>query len=376
MTSTPTNLRKAALLIRSLDADSAATLLAQLSAEEAARVREAIRGLGPLDPEEQAELVAELRQGRRVSSQANDNGVELSLSKPADSTLDDARIERAPSIAAGKRFEFLEQAPTAVLVAHLSREHAQTVAVVLSQLAPAHAAEVLAALPEKLQSDTVQRLSVLGETDSESIRVLEGELAQWAAKRTAGRDGREHRASAMSAILAAADAKTRSALSTRLGTHILPSADRQRPQASRQSFAPAIADRVELRRASTLKTAVRNGVSSAPSPQPPAASVPPLRQIDFDHLIHLDDQTLATVIREVDPNALALALAGSGDELVDRICAQMPKPIAKSFRKELRRMGPTRLSDVEAAQRLVTNQVALQLARRRPRYTGATSRTV
>jgi flagellar motor switch protein FliG len=84
-------------------------------------------------------------------------------------------------------------------------------------------------------------------------------------------------------------------------------------------------------------------------------------------LIHLDDRTLANVLREVDANALALALAGSDDVLVDRICDQMPKRMAKTFRRELRRLGPTRLSDVEAAQRLVAHHAALQLAQRRPR---------
>jgi flagellar motor switch protein FliG len=45
------NLRKAAVLLRGLDADTAAMLLGQLSAEEAAALREAMRGLGPVDPD-------------------------------------------------------------------------------------------------------------------------------------------------------------------------------------------------------------------------------------------------------------------------------------------------------------------------------------
>jgi flagellar motor switch protein FliG len=66
-----------------------------------------------------------------------------------------------------------------------------------------------------------------------------------------------------------------------------------------------------------------------------------------------------------DPNLLALALAGSKDDLVERICDQMPKHIAKVFRRELRRMSPTRLSDVEAAQRAIAALAARQIALRR-----------
>jgi hypothetical protein len=54
------NLRKAAVLIRSLDSDTAAVMLAQLSAEEAAKIRAAIREIGALDPEEQAAVAAEI----------------------------------------------------------------------------------------------------------------------------------------------------------------------------------------------------------------------------------------------------------------------------------------------------------------------------
>jgi flagellar motor switch protein FliG len=74
---------------------------------------------------------------------------------------------------------------------------------------------------------------------------------------------------------------------------------------------------------------------------------------------------LSAVLRQVDADVLALALAGSHEELVDRICDQMPKRTAREFRRQLRRLGPTRLSDVEAAQRAVAQVAARQLAERR-----------
>ncbi len=91
----------------------------------------------------------------------------------------------------------------------------------------------------------------------------------------------------------------------------------------------------------------------------------PLPHVAFDDLIHLDSRTLSSVLRQVDANVLALALAGSRDDLVDRICEQMPKRTAREFRRELRRLGPTRLSDVEAAQHAVARIAARQLAERR-----------
>jgi len=367
MTNTYSNLRKAAVLIRSLDADSAAILLAQLSSAEAARVRDAIRTLGPIDPDEQADILAEFRRARPVAAESAGRGVELSLSESAGDPAMRTAAERQSSGGIEKRFAFLENAPTAVLVSHLSREHAQTIAVVLAHLAPAHAAEVLAALPKKLQVDAIERLSALGETDSQVVATLESELAAWIAKRTGGRAERAQRREAVAAILAAASAKTRDTILANISSHGISPPHRTPSTVARQEKSAAKATNI------ARKSAVRSRplTEKRPLPRPPAPSPQPLPRIDFEHLIHLDDPTLATVLREVDADTLALALAGSGDELVDRICNQMPKRTAKMFQRELRRLGPTRLSDVEAAQRLVAHVAARQLAERRTKNDAA-----
>jgi hypothetical protein len=104
--------------------------------------------------------------------------------------------------------------------------------------------------------------------------------------------------------------------------------------------------------------------------EPPVAQAPARPRIAFDHLVHLDTAALNAVLREVDANVLALALAGSKDELVDRITSQMPKRTARVFRRELRSLGPTKLSDVETAQRIVADTAANYLAQR-PRQVAA-----
>jgi flagellar motor switch protein FliG len=73
---------------------------------------------------------------------------------------------------------------------------------------------------------------------------------------------------------------------------------------------------------------------------------------------------LAQLLASADSNVLALALAGSSDDLVERICDQMPRQMAKTFRRELRRMAPTRLSDVEDAQRSIAELAEKQIAKR------------
>jgi len=349
---------------------TAATLLAQLSTEEAAALREAVRNLGPIDPDEQADVYSEFRREKPVATQSANQGVELALSSSAvASDLVSPSFSKLPTTTKqAKRFEFLEDAPAQMLATYLSREQAQTIAGVLSYVAPARAASVLAAMPAKLQAETMERLANLGDTDAEVVSVIERELAAWIEKRRGDMGHRSRRRDAVSSILAAADAKTRSAIVANLKSHGPQLAGQLEPlqrERARQEPKPRID---EYRVVKSMAKRLPMPVETRPQRVEPAAPVvsrPAPPRIDFDHLANADSRTLARLLNVADPNVLALALAGSSDELLERVCDQMPKRIAKAFRRELRQMGPTRLSDMEAAQNAIADLAAKQIAERR-----------
>jgi flagellar motor switch protein FliG len=368
MTNVNPNLRKAAVLLRSLDADTAAVMLGHLSADEAATIRAAMRAVGQVETSERAAVMAELRGGRAAKQYASGAGdVELTLSS---SFAGESYGERgaSPTVTQGiaadsKRFDFLENAPTSALVTHLAREQAQTIAVVLSHLPPERAAAVLAALPRKVQAETVERLSTLGETDPECVSVLKRELETWAAERDGLRDGNGRRRDTMAAILAAADAKSRGQILSNMKDHKAALAKQFAPPQAKRAAVKVPVAKLQIDRPSVRRV---DDPISKPAITPTPRVEPRLPRVDFDDLAGLDSRTLSAVLRQVDANVLALALAGSRDELVDRICEQMPKRTAREFRRQLRRLGPTRLSDVEGAQRAVALIAARQLAERRP----------
>jgi flagellar motor switch protein FliG len=351
MSNVDPNLRKAAVLLRSLDADTAAMMLGQLSAEEAAAIRGALRELGTVESEEQADVVAELRGSRRAAGSPHSSDVELSLSSGlAHGSYEPAGLQVAG--ARSKRFEFLESAPVHVLVTYLAREHAQTIAVVLSHLAPRRAAAVLAELPAKVQADTMERLSGIGETDPECVSVVERELENWFAKREGARTKGGRRRDTMAAILAAADPEARGRIMNNVKAR------------SAAAAKPGAAKQVDRHKGPEKSTVIHAKLSRQTGMSTPRAERP-LPRVAFDALINLDARTLGSVLRQVDANVLALALTGSHDELIDLICEQMPKRMGRTFRRELRRIGPTRLSDVEAAQRAVAQVAAKLLSERR-----------
>jgi flagellar motor switch protein FliG len=270
----------------------------------------------------------------------------------------------SPTVAARsvpRPFEFLDEARIESLVPYLAREHAQTVAVVLSYLPPARAAQVLAALPEKLQADAIERLSLLGDTDPSTLQVLERELADWVARQQATRTRPTQRIETVAAILAAADQASRREILANLVKHncdlarqISPPAPRAQAIPPRAQATPPIAESISDSKPVASPAAIRK-------PQPEIQ----LPTLPFDDLTRFDSATLNAVLKSVDAEVLVLALVGANEALVERITAQMPAKVAKTFRQRLSDCGPTRLRDVETAQHEVAAVAARILHARR-----------
>jgi flagellar motor switch protein FliG len=231
---------------------------------------------------------------------------------------------------------------------------------VLSYLAPARAAQVLAALPDRLQAETVERLSVLGDTDPKSLQVLERELADWVERQRATRARITQRSGTVDAILAAADQQARDEILGNLLKHNRSLAQQFTAVSSRHNEQPTIIASGSGQKVSETPDSLASGLPSR-APQ----SRPQLPQIHIDDLARMDKASLAAVLRTMDPEILVLALAGASDALVERITEEMPRKVAKTFRRKLNCNGPMRLRDIEAAQQAVVAAAAEILHARR-----------
>ena len=79
----------------------------------------------------------------------------------------------------------------------------------------------------------------------------------------------------------------------------------------------------------------------------------------FDNLIDVDDRGIQTLLREVPPEQLQLALKGADEQLKDKVLANMSKRAAEMLADDMEAMGPIRISEVESAQKEI-----LTIARR------------
>jgi flagellar motor switch protein FliG len=71
----------------------------------------------------------------------------------------------------------------------------------------------------------------------------------------------------------------------------------------------------------------------------------------FDDLASLDDKGIQALLREIQSEALVVALKGASPELRDKILRNMSTRAAETLREDLESRGPVRLSEVEAEQK-------------------------
>lgn len=71
----------------------------------------------------------------------------------------------------------------------------------------------------------------------------------------------------------------------------------------------------------------------------------------FDNIIDIDDKGIQTMLREVQSEALIIALKGATEELREKIFKNMSTRAAEMMKEDLETKGPVRLSEVEAQQK-------------------------
>ena len=216
-------LRKAAVLVASLDQAAADALLEQLTPEQSRQVRQLVVDLGDVDQQEQHRVIEEFfRVGPLLPAQCPpgielDDGLARRLSL-RQATADAYQPASAP-LKESQPFRFLREAEADKLVRVLDGERPQTIALVLSHLPPQQAGSVLARLPGALQTEVVRRLVDLEETDAEILREVEETLQARLSEQVELQRRRVAGLAAVAGILQAADGRTGMQILDNLATH-------------------------------------------------------------------------------------------------------------------------------------------------------------
>lgn len=307
----------------------------------ARRVAAALLGLGP----ETAKLVFTLlgeQEVRRIATAARDLKREppdavphalqmlidgMDEEKPdviaGDEVLRDAAMQALGPEVARRAFEGTMPPPEPdevlgpvaladpeALAMVLSREHAQTVALVLSAIDSERAAATMAKLPATLRPLVVARMASVDAVAPEVLREVGQALAHELRAVVAGGVRRVDGRKAATEMLRRASGEEQVAVL----------------EAIERDDAPLAAE---------LRT----------------------KLLTFDDLIHLADRDVQTILKDVDAKKLTMALKGASNEVREKILRNMSERASQMLRDDLLAAGPVRLSLVEEAQGEIVRSV-------------------
>lgn len=306
-------LRKAAILLLTLEKPVAAEVLSQLPRDYVERVSLEIARLEGVTKEEQEEVVGEFGEQARNRLAIESGGVDIagdlleqSLGKDGAGAILDSVRQTISSVP----FSFLQKAGADNLITFIVEEHPQTIALIMSHLPPGLGAEVLGGLPANKQIEVIRRVATMEQTNPEVVRDVEASLER-------------RMTSTFNQNLEAAGGIPTVA-------QILNVADRMTNKGILETLEqddPELVD--EIKRLMFV----------------------------FDDLLKLDDRAIQALLKEVDTAQWATALKGASSEITDRILGNLSQRAAELLREEMDFLGPVRVSDVEAMQQQIVDAV-------------------
>ncbi len=307
------DLRKAAILLLSLDKPIAVELLSQLPRRQVEAVTLEIARLEDVSKEQQDAVLEEFHQMARDRGGIERGGMDLAedlLRSSLGSEGGAEVLDQVRQTMSAVPFSFLQRAGADNLLTFISDEHPQTIALVMSHLPAAMAAEVLAGLPSNKQIDVIRRIAAMEQTSPEVIGDVEASL-----------QGR------------------------------LKSTFNQ--QLEQAGGVPRVAEILNVTDRMTNKGILES------LEQEDAELVDEIKRLMFvfDDLLKLDNKGIQSLLKEVDNGQWAIALKGANEEIKQKVLGNLSQRAAEMLREEMSYLGPVKLSDVETVQQQIVDAV-------------------
>lgn len=315
MSSKISGARRSAILLLSLDADSAAEVFKFLPGDDVETISLEMARLSQVSHEEMRQVLAEFmdetEQYAAISIQSSDH-IRAVLTKAlgserAASLIDD--ILETTNTGSGIDKLNLMEAP---VVAEMIRdEHPQIVATILVHLERHQASAILQLLPERLRNDIILRIATFSGVQPVALHELTEVLGVML-------DGQSLKRSKMGGGRAAAEILNLMATSYEASAI-------ESLRGHSADLAQKILDEMFL----------------------------------FENLADVDDRSIQTLLQNIDSNSLAIALKGASEPLLERFLRNMSQRASVLFREDMEARGPMRMSQIEAEQKTI-----LQVVRR------------
>ena len=301
---------KAAILLMALGEDSAAKIFSQMEEREIQTLGNYISALGDIDATAMDEVTMDfykaVEDGAGGVEIAGLDFLKATLMKALDPTKATEIINNitTPGEDMAGGLETVRMLEPKVIASFLSGEHPQTAAIVMAHLDPATASTTLKELSEEMRLDIIHRLSTLERVSPKILRELDEALR--AEFRTSGAASGNKMGGITSAaqIMGALDRETEAS--------ILAGLDEVDPG---------------------LASEIRN------------------LRFTFEDILKIDDIGLQHLLKEISPDELLIGLKTASDELKEKVFSNMSERASNMLKEDLESLGPTRITEVDKAQK-------------------------
>ncbi len=299
--------RKAAVLMAALGSERAAEVIQHLHEEEIESLSLEMAKLGSVEEDTTEAILGELADATRADGVGDvAGGIEFArevLERALGAERAEELLGRLSTVIEMRPFEFLRRTPPEQIVAFLRAESPQTIALVVANLHTVLSAQVLAALPERLQPDIALRIARMGETSPAVIQQVEDVVR----KKLTAVVQQEY--SAAGGVKSLAD--------------ILNHADRPTERNVLDHLAATDQELAEKVRRMLFV---------------------------FEDIVKLEDRAIQQVLREANQKDLVLALRGVADDVKAKLLENMSERGAAMLQEEMELQQPQRKRDVDEAQ--------------------------
>lgn len=298
---------RAAIVLFALGQERAASVLKHLGPREVQILGINMANLGDISPDMVDSVLEEFITSIRNQTALgidSDEYIRSVLTKALGPDKAGNIIDRILLGGRSKGIEQLKWMDTRAIADLVRSEHPQIVAIILSLLDSDQAADVMVLLPENMRSDLFMRIASMDGVQPSALR----ELDEIMEKQLTGGDN--IKSSTIGGINTAAD--------------IL------------NLMEGALSDAI-LHEIAENKADLANKIQD--------------KMFVFADLVNLDERGMQTLLREVSTDQLLLAMRGVDDALKTKIFSNMSRRAAEMLRDDLAAAPPSKLSEVEQAQK-------------------------
>lgn len=307
------NLTKAAVVLMSLGKDLAADVMKYLSESEVKKLSRAFMSVHEVERDLQRTIAAQFQTMLRASETVVVDGRDFAkdvIGSAFGTDTGDSLLEYVTGSRKEPLSALIADIPQNIVDNFIQSEHPQTIAFLMTKMGADMAADLLAKMPEEMQTDVLVRVSQLDHVKGEVVDEVREVLRSQLRGVSMGEEEEVGGPKATADILNFVDRGNEERIVTEI-----------------EEIFPELAEEI------------RN------------------LMFTFEDVAKIDDRSIQTILKEVPRDQLVLALKTASEDLKDLLFRNISQRAAEMLKDDLDTLGPTPLKDVEKAQQGIVDVV-------------------